>query len=133
MHLCIVREYLELEFQELKEDGVLDFEYDMERIIDDFILMAFFVGNDFLPNLPNLHINESALALMFKKYKEVLPGLGGYINEHGVINLKRLGILLDELAGVEHRFFEVEYQDEKWIRAKNSRPTEATNRPQVRP
>ena len=118
MHFCIVREYLELEFQELKVDGVLDFPYDMERIIDDFILMAFFVGNDFLPNLPNLHINEGALALMFKKYKDVLPRIGGYINEQGVINLERLGILLDELADVEHRFFEAEYQDEKWIRSK---------------
>jgi 5'-3' exoribonuclease 1 len=118
MHLCIVREYLELEFQELKEDEGLEFPYDMERIIDDFILMAFFVGNDFLPNLPNLHINEGALALMFKKYKEVLPKLGGYINEHGTINLERLGMLLDALADVEHRFFEAEYQDEKWISAK---------------
>jgi len=69
MHLCIVREYLELEFQELKEDGALGFSFDLERVIDDFILMAFFVGNDFLPNLPNLHINEGALALMFKVYK----------------------------------------------------------------
>src|SRR6202789_4092178 len=34
MHLCIVREYLELEFQELKEPGVLSFPFDMERIID---------------------------------------------------------------------------------------------------
>ncbi|KAG9623861.1 hypothetical protein KCU64_g20078, partial [Aureobasidium melanogenum] len=55
MHLCIVREYLELEFQELKEPGALGFAFDMERVIDDFILMAFFVGNDFLPNLPHLH------------------------------------------------------------------------------
>ena len=118
MHLCIVREYLELEFQELKEVGVLEFSFDMERVIDDFILMAFFVGNDFLPNLPNLHINEGALALMFKKYKEVLPKLGAYINEHGVINLERLGLLLDALAEFEHRFFEAEYQDEKWMRSK---------------
>lgn len=118
LHLCIVREYLELEFQELQRPGALDFDYDMERIIDDFILMAFFVGNDFLPNLPNLHINEGALALMFQKYKEVLPRIGGYINEHGVINLKRLSVLLDELADVEHRFFEAEYSDAKWIQAR---------------
>jgi 5'-3' exoribonuclease 1 len=118
MHLCIVREYLELEFQEVKDNKVLGFAYDMERIIDDFILMAFFVGNDFLPNLPNLHINEGALALMFQKYKEILPGLGGYINEKGVINLQRLEVLLDTLSDVEHRFFEAEYQDAKWIQAK---------------
>lgn len=127
MHLCIVREYLELEFQELRQDGALNFEYDMERIIDDFILMAFFVGNDFLPNLPNLHINEGALALMFQKYKQILPTLGGYLNEQGVINLQRMEKLLNELSEVEYRFFEAEYSDAKWIDAK--RNTQAADQP----
>lgn len=118
MHLCIVREYLELEFQELKEDGVLGFPFDLERVIDDFILMAFFVGNDFLPNLPNLHINEGALALMFKIYKTVLPKGDGYINEGGVINMNRLAVLLEELSHVEYRFFESENSDAKWFKGK---------------
>ena len=118
MHLCIVREYLELEFQELKEPGTLDFPFDLEQVIDDFILMAFFVGNDFLPNLPNLHINEGALALMFKVYKSVLPKAGGYINERGVINMKRLKVLLDELQDVEYRFFESENADASWFKGK---------------
>ncbi|KAL9100965.1 MAG: hypothetical protein Q9163_003729 [Psora crenata] len=118
MHLCIVREYLELEFQELKEPRAITFPFDMERIIDDFILMAFFVGNDFLPNLPNLHINEGALALMFKIYKSVLPKAGGYINQRGVIDLRRLGILLDELSHVEYRFFESENADASWFKGK---------------
>lgn len=118
MHLCIVREYLELEFQELKEPDVMAFPFDMERVIDDFILMAFFVGNDFLPNLPNLHINEGALALMFKVYKSVLPKAGGYINEAGVINLDRLALLLEELADVEYRFFESENENASWFKGK---------------
>ncbi|RDW88197.1 5'-3' exoribonuclease 1 [Coleophoma cylindrospora] len=118
MHLCIVREYLELEFQELTEPGVLNFPFDLERVIDDFILMSFFVGNDFLPNLPNLHINEGALALMFKLYKTVLPKQGGYINEGGVINMPRLAALLDELQHVEYRFFESESSDQKWFKGK---------------
>jgi 5'-3' exoribonuclease 1 len=118
MHLCIVREYLELEFQELKEDGALGFPFDLERVIDDFILMAFFVGNDFLPNLPNLHINEGALALMFKVYKTILPKGDGYINEGGIINMKRLAVLLDELSHVEYRFFESESSDQKWFKGK---------------
>lgn len=118
MHLCIVREYLELEFQELKEPSILAFPFDMERVIDDFILMAFFVGNDFLPNLPNLHINEGALALMFKVYKSILPKARGYINELGVINLDRLALLLEELSDVEHRFFESENADANWFKGK---------------
>ncbi len=120
MHLCIVREYLELEFQQLKEPGVLEsFEFDLERIIDDFILMAFFVGNDFLPNLPHLHINEGALALMFGVYKQVLPEAGGYINEGGVINLKRLEQLLNTLSDVEYRWFEKENSDAGWLKDKS--------------
>lgn len=118
MHLCIVREYLELEFQELEEPGALDFPFDMERVIDDFILMAFFVGNDFLPNLPHLHINEGALALMFGVYKSVLPRAKGYINEGGVINLERLELLLDELSHVEYRHFESENADASWLKSK---------------
>ncbi|KAI0129981.1 XRN 5'-3' exonuclease N-terminus-domain-containing protein [Xylariales sp. AK1849] len=120
MHLCIVREYLELEFQDLKKEGVLQFPFDMERVIDDFILMAFFVGNDFLPNLPYLHINEGALATMFRLYKQVLPQGDGYINEGGVINLPRLGLLLEDLSKEETRHFEHENSDQKWLRSKQS-------------
>ena len=118
LHLCIVREYLELEFQQLKEDGVLSFPFDLERVIDDFILMAFFVGNDFLPHLPSLHINEGALAKMFKLYKRVLPTTDGYINEEGVINLKRLALLLDGLADEEASEFEDSVANEGWFQSK---------------
>ncbi|KAI9794510.1 MAG: hypothetical protein M1833_000370 [Piccolia ochrophora] len=123
MHLCMVREYLELEFQELKEPGALNFPFDMERVIDDFILMAFFVGNDFLPNLPNLHINEGALALMFKVYKSVLPKCEGYINDGGVIKLERLSSLLHQLSDVEYRFFEAENSDASWLKSKQKEGT----------
>ena len=118
MHICMVREYLELEFQQLQEPGMLPFPFDTERVIDDFILMGFFVGNDFLPNLPHLHINEGALALMFEAYKRVLPKAGGYINDGGTINLERLGLLLDELSESEHRFFESEHSNANWLRSK---------------
>ncbi|KAF0047399.1 hypothetical protein F2P81_001032 [Scophthalmus maximus] len=43
-------------------------DYDLERIIDDWILMGFLVGNDFIPHLPHLHINHDALPLLYKTY-----------------------------------------------------------------
>ncbi|KAI9007521.1 XRN 5'-3' exonuclease N-terminus-domain-containing protein [Phycomyces nitens] len=96
MHHSLIREYLDMEFESLKKS--MEFPYDLERIIDDFVLIALFIGNDFLPHLPSLHINEGALSLMFDIYKRVLPTCGGYIQDSGRVNMKRLQVILAELA-----------------------------------
>jgi 5'-3' exoribonuclease 1 len=72
-----MREYLDLEFRDI--EPTLPFEYSLERIIDDFILLAVFVGNDFLPNLPDLHIHENGLERLFDVYKTVLPRLSEFL------------------------------------------------------
>lgn len=41
------------------------------------VLMGFLVGNDFIPHLPDLHINKGALPILYKTYIDVLPTLGG--------------------------------------------------------
>ena len=74
LHLSLLREYLDLEFSSLATQ--ITFDYDLERIIDDFILMSIFVGNDFLPHLPDLHINEGALERLWTVYKQILPAAG---------------------------------------------------------
>lgn len=76
LHLCLLREFLDLEFRDI--ETTLSFEYSLERIIDDFILLAVFVGNDFLPNLPDLHIHENGLERLFDVYKTVLPRLSEF-------------------------------------------------------
>ena len=45
LHLSLLREYLSLEFQEIENQ--LNFEYDFDRILDDFILIMYVIGNDF--------------------------------------------------------------------------------------
>lgn len=75
LHLSLMREYLELEFLPVKDK--LPFKFDIEKIIDDWILMGFLVGNDFIPHLPNLHIENDALPILYNTYMEVLPTLDG--------------------------------------------------------
>lgn len=96
LHLSLLREYLELEFADMRTK--LPFEFDIERIIDDYILLHLFVGNDFLPHLPGLHINEGAIELLFRVYKQVLPKAGGYLNEGGTLRLDRLQLVIEALS-----------------------------------
>ncbi|KAF8150162.1 exonuclease II [Crassisporium funariophilum] len=119
LHLSLMREYLDLEFRDIEH--ILPFGYSLERVIDDFILLAVFVGNDFLPNLPDLHIHENGLERLFDVYKKVLPGLDGYINESGTINPKRLQVVLDEMAHWEEEVFQKEYADMNWYKGKQAK------------
>ena len=72
--------------------------------------MGFLVGNDFIPHLPNLHIASNALPLLYQTYIHVLPKLDGYINENGVINLKRFQLYLETLSSVSTEHLKLSLQ-----------------------
>ena len=122
LHIGLLREYLDLEFREKN----LPFGYDLERVIDDFILLCMLVGNDFLPALPTLNIAEGALNTLFKVYHDTLPMLGGYITGDeggGTFNPERLEKIMSIMATferqvLEDRAMDVEKEEEKKARRK---------------
>lgn len=119
LHLSLFREYLDLEFQNLR--NILPFDYSLEHIIDDFILLNIFVGNDFLPHLPGLHINEGALNMLFQIYQKILPQAGGYINENGCLRTDRLSLVLDELKKFEMEQLKEQLSDVSWAKEKKKK------------
>uniref|UniRef100_A0A3Q1GQX5 5'-3' exoribonuclease 1 n=1 Tax=Acanthochromis polyacanthus TaxID=80966 RepID=A0A3Q1GQX5_9TELE len=114
LHLSLMREYIDYEFSALKMGS----SYDLERIIDDWILMGFLVGNDFIPHLPHLHINHDALPLLYKTYISVLPSLGGYLNENGNLNLRNFERYMEKLAEFDREHFSEVFVDLKWFESK---------------
>ena len=47
-------------------------EYDKERLLDDFVCLMILLGDDFLPELPSLDINEGSVQFVINTYKSAL-------------------------------------------------------------
>ncbi|KAG0223511.1 5'-3' exoribonuclease 2 [Actinomortierella wolfii] len=109
LNVSILREYLEVE---LKVDN-LPFEWNLEKAVDDWIFLCFFVGNDFLPHLPSLETREGAIDVLIDIWKQVLPLMGGFLTENGDVNLKRAQLMLTELGKKEDSIFQERREKEE--------------------
>ncbi|EXB64360.1 5'-3' exoribonuclease 4 [Morus notabilis] len=96
LHVWILREYLSyaMEIPDQK-DG------DLERLIDDFVLICLFVGNDFLPHMPSLEISEGAIDLLMTIYKKEFVRMGGYITKSFKVNLNKMKYFLEAVGSHE--------------------------------
>lgn len=59
VHIHILQEYLQHEFEVAFQPTKTHFE--IERVIDDFVLICMMCGNDFLPHIPMLDIRKGAI------------------------------------------------------------------------
>uniref|UniRef100_A0A8C3BE66 5'-3' exoribonuclease 1 n=1 Tax=Cairina moschata TaxID=8855 RepID=A0A8C3BE66_CAIMO len=125
LHLSLMREYIDYEFSPVKDK--IPFEYDIEKIIDDWILMGFLVGNDFIPHLPHLHINHDALPLLYRTYMAILPELGGkdYLNlfcnlllPYSTFSIAHIFLNFNLSLQFDREHFSEVFVDLKWFESK---------------
>ncbi|KAI1301335.1 5'-3' exoribonuclease 4 [Halotydeus destructor] len=95
IRINVLREYLE------RESGGIE----LERFIDDFVFLCFFVGNDFLPHLPSLEIQDGAIDRLLEIYKDIVRK-HGYLTQNGVVELEMAQLLLKELGKQENIVFQ---------------------------
>ncbi|KAJ9131599.1 5'-3' exoribonuclease [Coniochaeta hoffmannii] len=101
LHVSVLREYLAVELN----IPDLPFRFDLERAIDDWVFMCFFVGNDFLPHLPALEIRENGIDTLTAIWKDNLPYMGGYVTKDGHVDLERAQYIMNGLAKQEDAIF----------------------------
>lgn len=119
LHVNILREYLDYEFKGDIEKEIAsakastDISYDLERVLDDFVFMCFFVGNDFLPHLPTLDIREGAIDYLIELYKTELARTGYLTSSQGDVDFVRVRKLLQCVGRKEDEVFKERTQREQ--------------------
>ncbi|KAJ5182137.1 5'-3' exoribonuclease 2 [Penicillium cf. viridicatum] len=119
-HVSVLREYLAAELYVPQQP----FLFDLERALDDWIFMCFFVGNDFLPRLPSLDVRENGIDTLIEIWRENIPRMDGYLTEDGHVAFKRAQLVLQGLAKQEDAIFRRRRQVEERRAANEKRRKE---------
>jgi 5'-3' exoribonuclease 2 len=101
LNINVLREYLGFEM----EMPGRKFTYNLERALDDWVFMCFFVGNDFLPHLPSLEIRDQGIDLLTGIWRELVPQMDDYVTKDGYPNMQSVQQILKALAGKEADIF----------------------------
>ncbi|XP_075263280.1 5'-3' exoribonuclease 2-like isoform X1 [Convolutriloba macropyga] len=117
VRLNVLRECLEKELV----NHSLPFKWDLERAIDDWVFMCFFVGNDFLPHLPSLEIREGAIDRLIRIYHNVIYETKGWLSDNGYANLYRVQLIMKALGEMEDEIFKKRAEREKFFKEKEKR------------
>lgn len=81
---------------------------DINRI-NDYVLISFFLGNDFLPGLLALNIRENGILILLDAYKKRIVKKGDYIIKNWDIDWKSLYDMLEEISKKEEEIIKNEY------------------------
>lgn len=120
LDISTLRNYLQSEFVRAMDCGG-----NFERLLDDWIFICFFVGNDFLPSVPCLDIRVNAIESLTGIYLSTFAQRRVYLTEASKINYKELSNFLFELARIEKGLLYAKHMNYlRMVQRRNESPRE---------
>jgi 5'-3' exonuclease len=111
LYMNVLRDYLAFEFE--TSNLIPTSPFDLERCIDDFVFMTFFVGNDFLPHMPAMDIADEAFDFLFYNYRHQRQQwikddpANPYLTDSGnLVSAKRLESFFQVIGGYESIYYD---------------------------
>ena len=99
LNIGLLRKSFQDEFKRYIGDDI----FNIENCLDDFVMMCFLLGNDFLPSMPSLKINKNGLDILLDTYCDLFKIHRTYLTTNEHINKVPLKRLLEKIAEVEEQ------------------------------
>jgi 5'-3' exoribonuclease 2 len=103
LYISKVREYMEIEYQNRTN---VRFPFNLERILDDFIFLTVFLGNDFIPEQTGIDVHGGYFDRVIEIYQETLTHeCNDYLTYAGRVNWAEVEKLFAALAEYQISIF----------------------------
>lgn len=98
----------------------IDHQVDPKRFIKDYIFMAFFLGNDFVPSIPSINFKNTKASLngyniLIQCYNDLFDG-DYLLNENNTINMGYFTKMLEYLSMREEPYFREARNTRRYVR-----------------
>lgn len=111
-HINVLRDCLQLDVRERLSKLGAPLTFDLELVVDDFTFMCFFIGNDFLPSIPTVGINDGSMLTMLQLYVDHILSRGLFLTDKGKINWRPVELWLAQLGALEYATIKTRQQEE---------------------
>jgi len=116
--------YVDIEILKNNIYQIINITGNKTNIINDFIFICYFLGNDFIPHIPSIDIYDGGIDYLVKTYKLTFEQLNHYLIDNKNININFFKLFINYLYINEENIFRHQYMKTQKLYCNKSDPYE---------